>query len=578
MKICGIKLTHDGALALIDNGRLVFSYEMEKIDNGIRHSIFKLSLEEINEVLLSHGYRFDEIDHWAIDGWGEDIDPRNVISNDFAMDFSFDGKKNISIKMAEYGNLVGRKEDVLCPSHFSIPELGLNYTSYMHVTGHIASAYCTSPFARRQEDSFILVWDGGMPPQLFYLNHSSRKIENLGPLFYLMGHIYISFPHQFPPFNDRPKEHAIAGKAMAYIALGSVREDILARYHEIYKEVITGFTEENIDVTSTTIFTYAFIKKAKEYQGQTNASGEDMMRTFHHFLQELILNGLEEKLEQLDGYTRNICSIGGCALNIKWNSAIRDQGLFNDIWVAPFANDSGSAIGVACCEMIRNSDHLALDWNVYAGPPLAANKGSDPAFGSMPCNLEDLAFILHESKEPLVFLNGAAELGPRALGNRSILAAADSMEMKAKLNDIKIREDYRPVAPICLEADAPTVFSPGTPDPYMLFEHVVRPEAKERVPAIVHLDGTARLQTVNATQNDQIFQLLSHYKALSGIPLLCNTSANLKGRGFFPDVRSAMEWGRANLIWSEGLIYYKKDAGLNKVLDQISQKYSLLKG
>ena len=129
--------------------------------------------------------------------------------------------------------------------------------------------------------------------------------------------------------------------------------------------------------------------------------------------------------------------------------------------------------------------------------------------------------------------------------------------MKKVLNGIKNREDYRPVAPICLEEDAKDIFEPGSRDPYMLFDHKVRPEWKERIPAICHLDGTARLQTVNEMENPVIFSLLTEYKKLSGIPLLCNTSANLNGKGFFPDIASAVQWDQVNYVWSGGAIYEK---------------------
>ena len=122
--------------------------------------------------------------------------------------------------------------------------------------------------------------------------------------------------------------------------------------------------------------------------------------------------------------------------------------------------------------------------------------------------------------------------------------------LKDLLNNLKRREAYRPVAPICLEERAPDVFDPGTRDPFMIFEHLVRPEWRERVPAIVHHDGSARLQTIAETDKDAAAVLLREYHNLSGIPLLCNTSANFNGCGFFPDAASAMRWGGVPSVWS----------------------------
>jgi carbamoyltransferase len=129
--------------------------------------------------------------------------------------------------------------------------------------------------------------------------------------------------------------------------------------------------------------------------------------------------------------------------------------------------------------------------------------------------------------------------------------------MKDLLNEVKQRESYRPVAPICLEEEAPRVFAPGTPDPYMLFEHVVRDGWRDRIPAVVHLDGTARLQTVGP-DDGVLRDILRAYHEASGIPVLCNTSANRTGRGFFPDLASAMAWGRIHRLWSDNILYTRE--------------------
>jgi carbamoyltransferase len=152
---------------------------------------------------------------------------------------------------------------------------------------------------------------------------------------------------------------------------------------------------------------------------------------------------------------------------------------------------------------------------------------------------------------------GRAELGPRALGARSIIAPATNPGMKDLLNDIKHRENYRPVAPICLEEHAPEIFDPGTPDPYMLFEHRVRPDWVQRVPAILHLDGTARLQTVSPADDPVLATILGEYYKRSGIPVLCNTSANYHGKGFFPDAVSAMNWGGVDHVWVNGVLHQR---------------------
>ena len=248
---------------------------------------------------------------------------------------------------------------------------------------------------------------------------------------------------------------------------------------------------------------------------------------------------------------------GGCSLNIKWNSAIRESKLFDEIFVPPFTNDSGSAIGCACAEMIRTKQKYSINWNVYCGLNVGSEYISD-GWKRQTCSISELAALLYHKQEPVVVLQGRTEGGPRALGGRSIICDARSERAKDMLNEIKRREWYRPVAPICLEEKSTDYFVPGGSDKYMLFEHKANEFAKKNVPAIIHLDGSARLQTVSREDNETVYQLLKEYEAISGIAVLCNTSANNLGCGFFPDVKSAQEWGRCDYIWSEGILYTKE--------------------
>ena len=202
-------------------------------------------------------------------------------------------------------------------------------------------------------------------------------------------------------------------------------------------------------------------------------------------------------------------------------------------------------------------DRERLDWSVYSGPELIKNDAGSK-WEKKKCTVTSLAQILHNENEPVVVLQGRAELGRRALGNRSIIAPAVSKKMQDILNKVKKREEYRPISPICLENRAKEVFDSGTRDPFMIFDHYAKKEWKDKIPAVVHIDGTARLQTVAKGDNPVIYELLEEYEKLSRVPVLCNTSANLWGKGFFADVRSAANWGKVNYIWSEGKLYSKK--------------------
>jgi carbamoyltransferase len=561
VKILGIKTSHDGAMALIDNGRLIFSYEMEKLKNNNRLESFNLTLPEIESILNDYGYSLRSIDIVAIDGWRND--KRTVLESIKEEDFSVLKGANLSkdlksdLKLARYGVLISEKENVMTPFEGKIDELNMSYSSYMHTTGHLFCAYCTSPFAKDQQDSYVLVWDGGSPPQLFFYHANENRVTNYGPLFLMFGGVYPEFSFEFPPFDQFKGDYQTSGKLMAYIALGNVNKSVLAQFYSIYRELEAQIIYD-INIRNINWVTRQFIERSKVLYRETGISNEDLLCTFHVFLEGLLIEKLGARLKGLSNSTENLCFVGGCALSIKWNSSIRNTGLFKNMWVPPFPNDAGSAIGAACSAMVQKTGRLVLDWNVYTGPGVIEDGITHEAYTKKPFSIKQLAGLLLED-EPVVVLNDRAELGPRALGNRSIISAATNNKMKALLNKIKGREFYRPVAPICLEEGAPVVFSPGSPDPYMLFEHTVKSEWKDKVPAIVHLDGSARLQTVNKHENAVIYELLTCYKEMSGIPLLCNTSANFKGKGFFPDVESVMNWDGVNYIWCNNTLYERKE-------------------
>ena len=139
------------------------------------------------------------------------------------------------------------------------------------------------------------------------------------------------------------------------------------------------------------------------------------------------------------------------------------------------------------------------------------------------------------------WFQGRMEFGPRALGNRSILASPLDAAMQARLNEIKDREDFRPVAPVVLEEEAGAWFEGAAPSPFMLFVHRVRQDRKARIPAVCHVDGTARIQTVNRGQNAGLHALLTAFQRRTGVPVLINTSFNTRGRPIVCSPRDALE-------------------------------------
>ena len=141
----------------------------------------------------------------------------------------------------------------------------------------------------------------------------------------------------------------------------------------------------------------------------------------------------------------------------------------------------------------------------------------------------------------VAWFQGRAEYGPRALGHRSLLAHPGRSGNLERLNDIKGREQFRPVAPMVLAERAAEIFDGPLPSPYMLFVHDVRPQWRERIPAVVHVDGTARIQTVDAAAEPLVARMLARFEQLTGLPVVVNTSLNTAGRPMVDDPRDALE-------------------------------------
>lgn len=547
MRICGIKASHDGGVAVIEDGRLVFSYEIEKVDNGERYSSLG-DMERVTEILAAEGLSPADIDQFVVDGWyTKDADGQPAVAVN-------SGGLPVRLPTAPYVEGPG-EGGPLERRTFSGHGLGA-YAGYTHVANHLMGTYCSSPFAARGEDAFVLVWDGLVTPRLYRVQAATREVTFVESLLPVFGNSFAAFCSRFEPYlldtsdvtSDRYiRAHlSVAGKAMAYAAKGRVETGAFA--------VFDSLTAEFRDLPVEKVGMLGDKVAANRDELLPGLSNADLIATYQAYIGHHLLDRLTRAVrDRFPDGPHNLALGGGCALNIKWNSAIRATGVFQEVFVPPFPNDAGAAIGTAACEMYRRGG-TALEWDVHSGPRITTGTLPD-GWRAEPCDEQRLAALLHTEGEPVVVLSGRAELGPRALGNRSILAPATDVRTKDRLNDIKNRASYRPVAPICLEDRAPEVFDPGTPDPYMLFEHRMRPGWAERVPAVVHLDGTARLQTVSPAQDTGAARILAAYAKISGVPVLCNTSANLEGRGFFPDVASAARWGRTRYIWSEGTLY-----------------------
>jgi len=238
---------------------------------------------------------------------------------------------------------------------------------------------------------------------------------------------------------------------------------------------------------------------------------------------------------------KNLCIAGGVALNCVANGLLERESGFENVWIQPAAGDDGVAIGCAYWGRLalqgkpraHEMKHAYLGAAYSDADVQASLKGRLVRFVTRREKTADVAAkaarILTEGAV-LGWFQGRSEFGPRALGNRSIIADPRTAEMKDTLNSrVKHRQAFRPFAPLVIAERAKEVFEGELDSPFMLIAKTVREEWRNKIPAVTHVDGTARVQTVHQETNEALYRLLKAFEALTGVPVLLNTSFNVKG-------------------------------------------------
>lgn len=520
MEILSMKPGHDGHLCYISGRKLVFSIEAEK-DSYPR-------LDPIHpELLLKAFERVPQIpDVIAVSGWVKELEPHPLSVKAGYLGVSDETKKVHTIKV------FGRD---------------VSFFSDTHERSHIMASYGLSPFAQG-EPCYALTYEGTIGD--FYFVDEDINIKRLGQPLSAPGLIY-SFPFliadpAFPDFGGSNKFDG-AGKVMA-LAAYSKRSPLTKEESKFIEKIFEWgpVVEGDKKGKHKEAPFYNRGPESEEFKEMAGKISDAIFERFYSFAKQ----HLKEKLPLIIS--------GGCGLNCEWNRRWEESGLFSQVFVPPVTNDSGVAIGAGIDAQHHFGGGAKLEWDVYAGLPFEETHPIDSGlFEEQPMSYQLVAELLAQSKI-LGWVQGNFEIGPRALGNRSIIAQPFDKHILERLNRIKKRESYRPIAPMCLEEDLGRHFDSAIPRPHMLFfQHVT----DERLQAITHYDGTARVQSVNAGQNQKMYELLSAFKQRSGVGVLCNTSLNFKGKGFINNSgdleRYAFENGLDGFVINDRL-YLKK--------------------
>lgn len=491
MDILSYNAGHDGAVAHLRDGYLVSSVEAEKDSN------WRYTPLGTQDLLESFGRLERMPDVLCTGGWW----PREaqVTGTPWHADYRGLGVEDIALDERQlFGKVVP-------------------FFSSSHERSHVLCAFGMSPFPQGAS-CYALVWEGAIGA--FYEIDPDLNISLVADVMNEPGNRYMSiygladpaFPKHLPfsRWSD-------AGKLMALASFSSRRaptphEEELMDFLLEPEHVRTDMYER---LTSSPYYNVGV--EDSEFRNFSGIFSDRIFETFQSFARANLRHGVP------------LVIAGGCGLNCDWNTKWRESGVFSDVFVPPVANDSGSAIGTAIDAQRHLTGHAKIEWDVYSGLAFATDSSvTSGRYDIFEVTSVQVADMLSHGLV-LGWVNGRYEIGPRALGNRSILAAPFEDNTRVRLNEIKQREQFRPIAPVCLQDEAERLFGCSQSSPHMLFTYRARTDALR---AVTHVNGTARLQTVSPQTNLQLYEVLVAFKQRTGFGVLCNTSLNFSGKGF----------------------------------------------
>ncbi|TCO61151.1 carbamoyltransferase C-terminal domain-containing protein [Actinocrispum wychmicini] len=497
MRILGMKPDHDGSIAFARGNDLVFSLEGEKGSFERYRDLSALTLADA--ALLAD----EPPDVLAVGGWDKHLPGHygKAAAGYFGLD---------AVEVSE-AKFFGRP---------------VTFFSSSHERSHIFMSAALSPEAPIEE-CVILVWEGVLGAFYHWRKHGKKIIKRhvltepgarYAALFGLADPTFLD--RRDPRFED-------AGKLMALAAYGDAAK-------------VSRPAAATIEALLTCRTVYPFDKKNFADSPLHDCGLDDP--TLHNaaqYLSDRLFDIFHRVAEAEFSQGLPLLVSGGCGLNCEWNKRWVDSGLFSSVFVPPCTNDSGSAIGTVADAMSHLGNPCKLDWSVYAGTPFRHDSIPDPTrWAAQPVDLTAVARLLAHN-EVLAWVQGRYEIGPRALGHRSLLASPLAARSRTTLNTIKEREPYRPIAPCCLSDELDKWFDDAIADPYMLYFSRVTTDA---LPAITHVDQTARVQTVFPDDESSLAPLLSAFRKQTGYGVLCNTSLNFKGHGFINDMSDLLAY------------------------------------
>jgi len=532
MRILGIhgwkERSHDAAACLVEDGKLICMAEEERFIRR-KYAYDTIPIHASAYCLREAGITLDDVDVVA---WGWDY-KTHYISRGLAWSYS-------DLEIME----------ILFPKQYfhwtRLPRLEI----IPHHLAHAASTFYMSPF----EKAAILVVDGQgetASTTLAYGEGTRIKLIREFPIVQSLGYFYEAVSTHVG-FRSHD-----AGKTMGLAAYGDtipeidfleltehgyqfhlpgmkrwpnpIRVDEQAFVTDLWRPILRRVAGEPNQVV------YAYTPVQGRFRPVHTIHTQDRnLAALAQAVVERVVEHLATILLQECG-TRNLCMAGGVGLNCVANGKLVSKGIVEQIYIQPAANDAGACLGAALVvaeregELLRN--HMK---HTYWGPQFSDDEieavlQSNGIRYEKPEDIAEVAANLLTQGKVVGWFQGRMEIGPRALGNRSILADPRDKKMVDRLNQIKGRERWRPLAPSILDHRRHIYLSVNYPSPHMLLSFEVQPDKRPVVPAVFHVDGSTRPQTVTKEDNPLYFRLIEAFENITGVGLILNTSFNLAG-------------------------------------------------
>jgi carbamoyltransferase len=559
MNVLGITLGHDTSFSLIENGLVKGIIEAERYFRQKRYKLHCITMVPGKHV---SGYQYVDVNELRMflskvgTLWGKSYDAIAVQNQGRAEEF-----KNVAVLLRQEG--------------FTYR----NIYSVDHHLSHAALAYYTSPF----EESLVLSYDGlgNDGYSIIFKAEGSIGIKYIKKSTIEFGRSYNNLGYLI---GIKPEIcGTTSGKVMGLTAYGDLRDDwmpfarkYVREYRKLPQLPVEGLNSygkahrinsiglhdipELVDYVfpAERVRPAGFFERVKRIgqppavQLQLNDLNNKLSMSLARTVQAAWTDEVLEMLRPHHKESKNLCIVGGCALNGITNYVIQKSGLFSKLHFVPNPSDCGLSAGAALYVDYQYGKTVFRGHSQYFSPYLGVEAFDLDDLPKLMCKYpsrefdqKDIARVLAEiiNKDYIVgVIRGRYENGPRALGNRSILCNPLNKDMRDILNSkVKHREWYRPFAPLVTAEDAGKYFTSVDDIPYMSVICYTRTEYRNALPSITHVDGSARLQTIRKDQNILIYDVLKEFEKLSGFPIVLNTSFNPRGEPILNFCHVALE-------------------------------------